>query len=205
MPLLRTTTRLLSPAAATALLTAPAWAHHPMGGATPSTFVEGLLSGLGHPIIGLDHLAFVLAVGAVGAITGRYLLPLLFIAASALGVAAHVQGIGVLGAEAMVLASVVACGALLAFKVRLPAAGWGLLLAAAGFFHGYAYGETVVGAQSTPIWAYLLGLAVVQAMIAYATTWLLARRPAQSGALQPRLLGSAVAVTGVALAVLQAI
>ena len=45
-----------------ALIT-PAFAHHPMGGATPSTFTEGLLSGLGHPIIGLDHLAFVIGVG----------------------------------------------------------------------------------------------------------------------------------------------
>ena len=27
-----------------------------MGGKTPSTFAEGLLSGLGHPVIGPDHL-----------------------------------------------------------------------------------------------------------------------------------------------------
>src|SRR5262249_57584778 len=49
------------------LATVPAFAHHMMGGRTPSTFMEGLLSGLGHPVIGLDHLAFLLAVGvAVG-------------------------------------------------------------------------------------------------------------------------------------------
>jgi urease accessory protein len=38
-----------------------------MGGKTPSTFVDGILSGVGHPIIGPDHLAFVVALGiAVG-------------------------------------------------------------------------------------------------------------------------------------------
>src|SRR5262245_6809064 len=44
---------------------APAFAHHMMGGRTPATFGEGILSGLGHPIIGLDHLAAVVAVGCL--------------------------------------------------------------------------------------------------------------------------------------------
>ena len=39
----------------------PAEAHHVMGGRMPSTFMEGLLSGLGHPVVGLDHLAFIVA------------------------------------------------------------------------------------------------------------------------------------------------
>ena len=42
----------------TVLSASPAAAHHPMGGTPPSTFVEGLLSGFGHPVIGPDHLAF---------------------------------------------------------------------------------------------------------------------------------------------------
>ena len=42
-------------------------AHHLMGGKTPSTFADGILSGIGHPIIGPDHLAFLVALGiAVG-------------------------------------------------------------------------------------------------------------------------------------------
>ncbi|PKO63289.1 MAG: urease accessory protein UreJ, partial [Betaproteobacteria bacterium HGW-Betaproteobacteria-17] len=46
------TTGLLLVASTSAL------AHHPMGGMTPQTLSQGLLSGLGHPVIGLDHLAF---------------------------------------------------------------------------------------------------------------------------------------------------
>ena len=45
----------------------PALAHHVMGGRMPASFSEGLLSGFGHPIIGLDHLAAVLAVGCLAA------------------------------------------------------------------------------------------------------------------------------------------
>jgi urease accessory protein len=42
-----------------------AHAHHAMGGRTPGTLFEGLLSGLGHPVIGIDHFLFVLAIGGV--------------------------------------------------------------------------------------------------------------------------------------------
>ena len=47
--------------------TVPAFAHHVMGGKTPSTFREGILSGLGHPVIGIDHFAAVVAVGCLAA------------------------------------------------------------------------------------------------------------------------------------------
>ena len=63
------------PAVVTALLVlmvaVPAYAHHPMGGVTPSSFGEGLLSGIGHPIIGLDHLAFVLGIGVAASFLKR--------------------------------------------------------------------------------------------------------------------------------------
>jgi urease accessory protein len=47
---------------------APAFAYHLMGGLTPATFGEGILSG--HPVIGLDHFAAV-AVGCLGLIFRR--------------------------------------------------------------------------------------------------------------------------------------
>ena len=40
-----------------------AFAHHLMGGEVPTTAWQGLLSGLGHPIIGIDHFAFIVGVG----------------------------------------------------------------------------------------------------------------------------------------------
>src|SRR5207249_12167708 len=68
------------------LFTTSAFAHHVMGGATPSTLVEGLLSGIAHPVIGPDHLAFLLAIGIAVGIGGLNLaLPALFVIASAIG------------------------------------------------------------------------------------------------------------------------
>src|SRR5262249_61127194 len=43
----------------------PASAHHLMGGKLPGNAWEGFLSGLGHPIIGPDHFAFVVGVGLI--------------------------------------------------------------------------------------------------------------------------------------------
>jgi urease accessory protein len=43
--------------------TQQALAHHPFGGNTPSNVVEAFLSGMGHPIIGVDDFAFVVASG----------------------------------------------------------------------------------------------------------------------------------------------
>ena len=53
-------------------------AHHLMGGKIPPTFAEGFLSDVGHPIIGPDHFAFLLALGiAVGIARRSFVNPFL--------------------------------------------------------------------------------------------------------------------------------
>ena len=61
-------TRLGLALAAGVLTTGPAMAHHVMGGGMPVSFGDGLLSCLGHPIIGLDHFAAVVAVGCLASV-----------------------------------------------------------------------------------------------------------------------------------------
>ena len=76
------------------LSTSCAHAHHLMGGKTPSTFADGLLSGLGHPLIGPDHLAFLLAIGmAIGVGGLNPALALVFVVTSGMGVALHVNAV----------------------------------------------------------------------------------------------------------------
>jgi urease accessory protein len=45
------------------LVPASAKAHHVMEGELPNSIVTGFISGVAHPVIGLDHLAFVIAIG----------------------------------------------------------------------------------------------------------------------------------------------
>lgn len=145
----------------------PAFAHHPMGGATPSTFTEGLLSGIGHPIIGLDHLAFVIGVGLIALMLGRrFTAPLAFIGATLAGVAVHLAAISLPAVETVIALSVLLIGALVVSGAKLPLLASIALFATAGLFHGFAYGEAIFGAETTPLLAYLLGFAAIQYVIA---------------------------------------
>ncbi|MGI0494005.1 HupE/UreJ family protein [Alkalinema pantanalense CENA528] len=47
-----------------------------------------------------------------------------------------------------------------------------ILAAIAGLFHGYAYGESIFGAATPPLLAYLAGFTVIQLVISITTFWL---------------------------------
>lgn len=149
-------------------LAQPAFAHHPLGGSLPSNMFEGFLSGVGHPIIGLDHLAFVIAAGLVAATRPRgFLIPLAFVTASLFGTGLHLQLFSLPAPEAVISASVLIFGVILAMGQRLSLRAITVLGALAGTFHGYAYGEAIFGAEASPMVAYLAGFATVQLAIAF--------------------------------------
>jgi urease accessory protein len=172
-----------------------------MGGEAPTNAVQGFLSGLGHPVIGVDHLAFVITAGLLAAVVGRGLMvPLGFVLASMVGTGIHLMAVDLPAPEFFISASVLMFGALLAMKQQ-PHAGIVVGLAAlAGLFHGYAYGEAVVGAGMDAVVAYLIGFAAIQGAIAVAA-YALAKRLAGSsegGALNLRFAGFTLAGVGAA-------
>jgi len=188
------------------LMTASASAHHVMGGKMPTTFAEGFLSGLGHPVIGPDHLAFLLAIGVAVGVGGLSLvLPLLFVVASAIGVTLHVNGVNLPGAEIVVAVSVLFAGFLIARGRALPVSLWAILFAAAGLFHGYAFGESIFGAERSPLQAYLLGLIIVQSVLTVGTALLVRRRAGGVSAIAPRLAGAVIIGVGLATLIAQLI
>lgn len=150
------------------LLFAPnALAHHPLEGRLPSNFFEGFMSGVAHPVIGVDHFVFVIAVGLLPALMRQGLMiPIAFVLAGLAGTGIHLQSLDLPAPEFFISASVLLFGVLLALK-RHP--NWQIvagLAAVAGIFHGYAYGEAIVGADMTPMAAYLTGFTVIQLGIA---------------------------------------
>jgi urease accessory protein len=176
-------------------------AHHLMGGKMPATFTDGLLSGLGHPVIGIDHLAILTAVGLVTRIAGLSLaIPAIFVGCSAIGVALHVNAVTIPASEALVALTVIIAGLLLALGRSVETAKWMVLFAAAGVLHGYAYGESIFGAEPTPLWAYLIGLVVIQTALTVAIALGAQRTKLHASALNARLAGAALA--GIGLAVL---
>ena len=158
------------------LAATPGWAHHPFEGVEPQDFslVQGLVSGLGHPLLGTDHLVFLLAIVVTTVLTTRrWVLPLLAIGLAGSGLAVLVgatpePGLG-LALELVVGLSLVAAG--LVHGGWLPA--W-ILLPLMGV-HGFLLGEPMIGAEPTPLVAYGLGLLLSQGALLLVATALLAR------------------------------
>jgi len=190
-----------------ALLVEPAFAHHVMGGRMPATFGEGFLSGLGHPVIGIDHFAAVVAVGCLAAAhRAAPALAIAFVLAMIAGVAVHLHGTTVPGAEILVALSVIVLGALMLRRKDMQASAALALFAVVGLVHGYALGESIYGAEPTPLYAYLLGLAVIQSAVALAAMTVaraVTRKSADLAML--RLIGAGIAGIGLAVLVQQII
>lgn len=158
----------------------PAQAHHFMGDALPRTWEQGLLSGLGHPVIGLDHMAFIVAAGFLLARVPRGLWgAAALVLGSLAGAALHLGGIDIPGVEAWIALSVILSGALLAVPRAVPLSWLATGFATAGVLHGHAYAESIFGAESTPLAFYLIGFSVIQLCVAAAAfalhRWLLLR------------------------------
>jgi urease accessory protein len=179
----------------------PALAHHVMGGGLPATFLQGLLSGLGHPIIGIDHLLFVVGVGLLaGALGRRFMVPLAFVAGTLGGAAAHLAGLNVAFAELAILTSIALMAVAVYSEARLPALLTAAFVAVAGLFHGYAYAESIFGAEPSPLSAYLAGFAIIQFAIAAGTATVLVLLQRHRGALVPtamRVAGGVMAAFAV--------
>ena len=145
----------------------PAQAHHMMGNRLPANAWEGFLSGLAHPVIGVDHLVFVTAIGFLAATLVRgWLLPLPFVSMAMVGTGIHLQKTILPGSELMIALSVILLGGLIFWRQQLPFWLMAIGAAIAGLFHGYAYGESIVGAEMPPTFAYLAGFTLIQYLVA---------------------------------------
>ncbi|MEE3719539.1 HupE/UreJ family protein [Tumidithrix elongata RA019] len=182
----------------------PAFAHHAMGGKMASNFFEGFMSGIAHPLIGPDHFAFIVAVGLLAAIKRQGLMiPISFVLSAMLGTGAHLASINLPGVELFVSGSILLFGILLVEKDRFNTFVVAGLSALAGIFHGYAYGESIFGAETTPLIAYLIGFTVVQLVVSLLAFWIgratiLRQKAEQQSSIQLRSAG--LVISGIGLA-----
>lgn len=158
--------RLMPVAAGLAVLCAgPAMAHHAMQimHLQPNAFT-GLISGLAHPLLGPDHLLFLIALALVGLQrSARWMVALLAVGlgGTALGLVAP----GFTASELLVSLTLVVEG--LVICRRLPQA----LLLPAFALHGYALSSSVIGWETAPIASYLLGLLISQGALLLLALW----------------------------------
>jgi urease accessory protein len=135
----------LSIVAAVALWPAAAWAH------TASGEAGGFLTGIRHPVSGLDHVLAMLAVGLWGAQLGVpavWLLPVAFPMMMAFGGMFGLMGLPLPGVEMGIAVSAVVLGIMVSAEARPPL--WVALSIVTVFsvFHGHAHGTELPEGQS---------------------------------------------------------
>ncbi|WP_430397494.1 HupE/UreJ family protein [Ferrovibrio sp.] len=176
------------------LATSAAQAHHPMGGMTPRSLMEGLLSGLGHPILGLDHFAAFIGFGLVLALSGLpVVVAVLLPACLAMGAVLHVSGVALPHAETLILLSLVAMAVSLLAIRKLGRLLPTLVILVSAALHGYVLAETIIGAEPTPLLAYFAGLVIIQSAMLLGLVLLL-RLPVLIAASVPVSRAAAIAL-----------
>ncbi|MGB3719328.1 MAG: HupE/UreJ family protein [Hyphomicrobiaceae bacterium] len=191
-------------ALASSVTCVPALAHHAMGGEVPQTFAQGLLSGICHPLIGIDHFAFVVAAGIAAALAGRlWSLTSAFAIGAFAGCLVHLAGITLPVAELVIAATVLLLGTILVSNRNVSPATLGALFVGSGLFHGWAYGEAIFGAEQTPLLAYLAGFSLIQLVVGisagFVGRWMI--KGDATLRTNVRLAGAVVAGIGLALLV----
>jgi len=178
-----------------AMITAPAAQAHSFGADG-----AGLLAGLSHPALGLDHLLAMLAVGLWAARQGgraAWRLPLAFAAMMIIGAALAWTGLDLPAVEAGIVTSLVVLGLLLAAAVPVaPSAGL-VLVGIFALFHGHAHGAEMPQTASPLLYA--VGFSITTALLQLVGGGLGSKLRSALATRMIRLGGGAVAVSGLLL------
>lgn len=126
----------------------------------------GFAAGFGHPLLGLDHLLAMIAVGLwASQLGGRGLwqVPAAFVVMLAVGAGLALAGVPLPAVEPGIMASLLVLGLLVAFAVRLPTAAGMALVALFALCHGHAHGAEMPAAASA--WLYGGGFVLATAAL----------------------------------------
>ena len=116
----------------------------------------GFLSGVSHPISGLDHVLAMVAVGLWGAQLGRpavWLLPIAFPMMMAFGGMLGLIGVPVPGVEIGIAVSGVVLGAMVLGEVKAPLTAALIMVGVFAIFHGHAHGTELDEGQNAMLYS----------------------------------------------------
>jgi urease accessory protein len=137
-----------------------AWAHVESGQA------GGFVSGLSHPVSGLDHVLAMVAVGLWGAQLGMpalWVLPVAFPMMMAFGGMLGLMGLPLPGVEVGIALSAMVLGALVLGGIRLSLIAAVLVVAFFAVFHGHAHGTELEPGQNAML--YSLGFVIATGLL----------------------------------------
>lgn len=116
-----------------------------------SSEAGGFLTGIQHPVSGLDHIIAMLAVGLWGAQLGApaiWILPVVFPMMMAMGGTLGLMGIPLPGVEVGIAVSAVVLGFMVLTEARVKIQLAMVIVAFFAVFHGHAHGTELPAGQS---------------------------------------------------------
>ncbi|MCP9928817.1 HupE/UreJ family protein [Cyanobium sp. CH-040] len=170
---------------------APVLAHAEAGHA------GGFLSGLLHPVSGLDHVVAMVAVGLWGVVLGPpalWLLPVAFPLVMALGGLLGMLGVPIPGVEIGIAVSGLAMGLMVLFEIRAPLALAALVVAAFAVFHGHAHGAELPSGGDALL--YSLGFVIATGLLHLTGILIGEARRWRGGRALARGAGAVIALVG---------
>ncbi len=174
------------------LFTAVAQAHSPEG------LAGGFLSGILHPVTGLDHVVAMVAVGLWGAFLRNpaiWMLPVIFPLVMTVGGVLGIAGVPIPAVEVGIALSAVVLGIMVAAAARPPLFVAALLVGLFAIFHGHAHGTELPHAVN-PL-AYSLGFVLATGLLHLAGIAFGLLERFANGKLAIRALGGVIALVGV--------
>ncbi len=157
----------------------------------------GFLTGLRHPIAGLDHVLAMVAVGIWGAQLGRpaiWVLPVAFPIVMAVGGTLGLMGVALPGTETGIAISAIVLGLMVSLEARPPLWLAATIVGFFAIFHGHAHGtELPAGASGA---AYTIGFVMATGLLHAAGITIGLIHRWRSGRIVLRAAGAMVALAG---------
>jgi urease accessory protein len=126
---------------------------------TISNCWEGFLWGLADPVISLDCLAGIVAIGLLSSVFVRgAAIAGCFVLATLLGIGMHILQLNFPSAEIAIAISTIVFGTMLMMPNQPNFIVLALVGISAGLFQGYADAESIIGAGIMPLVGYILGI-----------------------------------------------
>lgn len=184
--------------ATTLLLLAPSLAHAHTGGSAGAGFAHGFV----HPLVGLDHLLAMFAVGVLAAQRGGrslWTMPAAFAGMMLGGFAAGGAGIALPGVELAIAASVAVLGGAVARRDATPGSFAVAIVGGFALFHGHAHAAEMPVAATSATFAVGFLVATLLLHAAGAALAMGVRSGLPHRLSLDRLVGAAIAMAGLLL------
>ncbi|MGV0105151.1 Hydantoin utilization protein [Nostoc sp. DSM 114160] len=120
---------------------------------------EAFVWGLADPVISLNCLVGIVAIGLLSSVFVRgAAIAGCFVLATVLGIVIHIFQLNLLGTEIAIAISTIVFGTMLMMPNQLNFLVLALMSISAGLFQGYANAESIIGAGTISVVAYILGI-----------------------------------------------